>query len=264
MSRPTRQATPAKPMSRPEDAPGVEPVVADHGEDHRRDQRHHGQQQAGRRTVQLGLRVPEQQPRAADLDERVDQQHLPSPEHRNQRPPVQGDRQQQQRRRSGCGRTRRPPDRRRVHGDLDQQVRHAPDQAHRAEQHPPASRHRSPSTPHRVHSSTDRGALRGPSPRARPGKLSPAHRQPLPRDCGRGAYSRESFCPGSSSRAERSRRSAVAAPIPRAGRRSPSGGADRLLAARPVAGRMQARRRFASLTGPDEKRGRGRVSCWKC
>ena len=142
MSSPTRKATPVKPMSRPSTRRASSRSSPIGGHDDRRDQRHHGQQQTGVELFSCVSACPSSN--HGPLISTPCRPAAPSsggtPE---QRPPVQRDRQQQRGPDHGAAEC---DDHRidvRVDGDLDQQVRHAPDQAHGREQHPASPRHRS-------------------------------------------------------------------------------------------------------------------------
>jgi hypothetical protein len=117
------------------DAPRLELLVSQFRDDDRGEQRHHGDEQPGGRARQPGLGMAQQPPGQADLDERKSQQPLPLAEGRRQGVTMQRQRQQQQRTQHGA----RSGDYQRVdlaHGDADEQVGHAPEQAQREKQDP--------------------------------------------------------------------------------------------------------------------------------
>ena len=123
-------------------APG-EPVVPRHGQQHGGEQRDHRDQQPGRRAGQPGLGVAEEPPRTDDLHRGVEEQPPPATEHRGEGAAVQCDREKQQ------GAKERPTegDHDRVENldrDPDQQIRDAPEQGERGEEHPATATHLRP------------------------------------------------------------------------------------------------------------------------
>jgi hypothetical protein len=115
----------------------LEPLMAEPRDDQRREQRHHGDEQTGGRAVQARLGVPQQNPRNADLDEREGEQPFPLAKRGQQGVAMQRHRQQQQRTQQGA----RARYHQRVdleHGDANQQIGHAPEQAQGEKEGPAA------------------------------------------------------------------------------------------------------------------------------
>ena len=134
---PDQRSDPGEADREPEHAGAVEQAVgvaAGSGGEGRH-QRHGGDEQPGQRARQVALGVGEQQPRHGQLERREGEQRLPRPQRRQQLPARGGVRDEHERGEPGPQqhqlRRRELLDR-----DLDEQVGHAPQHAHRREQHP--------------------------------------------------------------------------------------------------------------------------------
>ena len=136
-----QRGDPGQPDQQAEQPAAAEPLPlrAEPGEQ-RADQRDAGHQQAGQRAGQALLGEAEQEPRRADLDRGVEQQRPPAAQHRADQPAGQRHREQQHGGHRGPGQ-HQGGRRDLVDRDLDQQVRNAPDDRHRDEEHPPTAAH---------------------------------------------------------------------------------------------------------------------------